>query len=109
MLWISGRRIGRCCEFLEDVSEDVDFIWKNLADVKISKKNYLILISLINISQEFPIKVYVFRYVFQEITASSDLTLRDSHPLQEESRCPNMYFLVVFPMCVFVQNLSAHL
>ena len=76
MFRISGRRIGRCCEFLEDVSEDVHFVWKNLADVKISKKNYLILISLINISQEFPIKVYVFRYVFQEITASSDLTLR---------------------------------
>ena len=31
----------------------------------------------INVSQEFPIKVYVFRYVFQEITASSDFTLRD--------------------------------
>ena len=39
MLWISGRRIGRCCEFLEDVSEDVDFVWKNLEDVKINKKN----------------------------------------------------------------------
>ena len=58
-----------------------------------------------NISQEFPIKVYVFRYVFQEITASSDLTLRDSHPLQEESRCPDMYLLVaVSPMCVFEKS-----
>ena len=39
MLWISRRRIGRCCKFLEDVSEDVHFVWKNLADVKISKEN----------------------------------------------------------------------
>ena len=39
MLCIPGRRIGRCCEFLEDVSEDVHFVWKNLADVKISKGN----------------------------------------------------------------------
>ena len=39
MLRIPGRRIGRCCEFLEDVSEDVHFVWKNLADVKTSKEN----------------------------------------------------------------------
>ena len=30
-----GRRIGKLHEFLEDVSEDVRFAWKFLADVKI--------------------------------------------------------------------------
>ena len=69
---VAQRRIGRRCDFLEDVSEDVHFDWKFLGDVNFFKEikfNYVSL--LILTSARF----------FQTKCTSSDTSSRNSQHL----------------------------